>query len=188
MYSILIKRNLDLLSSILLLFLLFIPGVVIAILIKVDSSGSVFYRQQRIGRNGRLFSIYKFRTMVANAEKIGSFSTAVNDSRITKVGAFLRKTSLDELPQIINIIFGEMSFIGPRPDVPQQRDLYSKFEFAQRHQVLPGITGLAQCLNRHNATLQERKQSDIFYANNVSFALDVKILVLTIKTVLKGSY
>lgn len=188
MYSLLIKRIIDVVFSVVLLIVLSIPFFIIAILIKVDSKGVVFYRQKRVGKNGKLFEIYKFRTMVADADKIGSFSTSKNDSRITKVGAFLRKTSLDELPQVINVILGEMSFIGPRPDVPQQKELYSEEEFTQRHQVLPGITGLAQCVNRHTATLEERKQSDIYYANNVSLALDMKIILLTVKTVLKGSY
>lgn len=188
MYKKVIKRALDVSFSLCLLMLLLLPFAIIAIIIKIDSRGVVFYRQQRIGKNGKLFGIYKFRTMVADAEKIGSFSTAFNDNRITKVGALLRRTSLDELPQVINIICGQMSFIGPRPDVPQQKSLYSESEFIERHQVLPGITGLAQCTNRHNATLEKRKQFDIYYANNLSFFLDVKICLLTMRTVLKGSY
>ncbi len=188
MYKTFFKRVIDLFFSLMLFLLLLVPFFVIAIVIKMDSQGVIFYRQQRIGKNGKLFNIYKFRTMVSDADKIGSFSTAKNDSRITKVGAFLRKTSLDELPQVFNILLGEMSFIGPRPDVLQQKNLYTESEFEQRHQVLPGITGLAQCVNRHNATLEERKQSDIYYANNISFLLDAKICFLTVKTVLKGSY
>lgn len=188
MYKKAIKRVIDFFFSLVLLFLLLVPFLIISIIIKIDSKGVVFYRQQRVGKNGKLFQIYKFRTMVSDADKIGSFSTAENDSRITKFGVFLRKTSLDELPQLINIILGQMSFIGPRPDVPQQKSLYTESEFIKRHQVLPGITGLAQCTNRHNATLEERKQTDIYYVNNLSFSLDAKICLLTIKTILKGSY
>ncbi len=183
-----IKRFFDIIGALFLGILCCLPFIIIAILIKVDSSGSIFYRQERIGKNGKIFRIFKFRTMVSNADKMGSFSTAINDSRITKFGGFLRKTSLDELPQIINVIKGDMSFIGPRPDVPQQKELYSKQEFMERHKVRPGITGIAQCLNRHNATVEERKNSDIYYANNVSLKLDIKICFMTIKTLFKGSY
>ncbi|MGY0400089.1 MAG: sugar transferase [Ostreibacterium sp.] len=188
MYRLFVKRIIDFVFAFILLIVLLFPFLIIALVIIMDSRGGVFFCQQRIGKHGKLFKIYKFRTMVVNADKMGAFSTVKNDSRITNVGHFLRKTSLDELPQIINVLLGEMSFIGPRPDVLQQKKLYTGFEFTERHKVLPGITGLAQCLNRHKATLEERKQSDIFYANNVSFFLDVKIGLLTVKTILKGSY
>ena len=157
-------------------------------MIKLDSEGNVFYRQTRIGKNGKPFKIFKFRTMVSNADQIGGYSTSKNDSRITKIGAFLRKTSLDELPQILNILLGDMSLIGPRPDVPAQKENYTEKEFINRHQVLPGITGLAQCRNRHNLTNSGRKKYDIFYNKKISFALDMKIVLWTLKVLKKGSY
>ena len=175
-------------SASILLVVLAIPFIIIAIIIRLDSSGNVFYRQTRIGKDGKTFKIFKFRTMVSNADQIGGYSTSQNDSRITKIGAFLRKTSLDELPQILNILLGNMSLIGPRPDVPAQKINYTEEEFMKRHQVLPGITGLAQCRNRHHLTNSSRKKYDIFYNKKVSFILDVKIILWTIKVLRKGSY
>ena len=118
MYKNIFKRIIDFITAGILLIILAIPFLILAIIIKLDSEGNVFYRQTRIGKNGKPFKIFKFRTMVSNADQIGGYSTSKNDSRITKIGAFLRKTSLDELPQILNILLGDMSLIGPRPDVP----------------------------------------------------------------------
>ncbi len=188
MYKNIFKRIFDFIGAFVLLLFCVIPFCIISILVKKDSRGPIFYRQKRIGKNGSIFKIYKFRTMVANADQIGAYSTSVNDSRITPFGAFLRKTSLDELPQIFNILRGEMSFIGPRPDVPQQKERYTEEEFKERHKVLPGITGLAQSLNRHNSTIQEKISKDIFYANNLSLFLDIKIIFFTLKTIFQGSY
>ena len=126
--------------------------------------------------------------MVSNAEKIGGYSTQINDNRITKIGKILRKTSIDELPQVINILIGNMSFIGPRPDVPEQKVNYTEEEFVKRHKILPGITGLAQCRNRHNNTNSSRKKYDLFYNRKVSLVLDVKIILWTLKVLKKGSY
>lgn len=184
----LIKRFIDLLSAFILLFILIIPFVIIGILIKLDSKGNIFYRQKRIGKNCKVFKIFKFRTMVSDADKLGVYSTSLNDARITKLGAFLRKASLDELPQILNILLGDMSLIGPRPDVPAQKINYTEKEWIKRHQVLPGITGLAQCRNRHNATNSSRKKYDIFYNRKVSLNLDLKIILWTLKVLKKGSY
>lgn len=188
MYKIFFKRFIDFISALILFIILIIPFMFIALFIKLDSKGDIFYRQVRIGKNGEPFKIFKFRTMVSNADQIGGYSTSKDDSRITKIGSFLRKTSLDELPQIINILLGDMSLIGPRPDVPAQKDNYTEEEFIKRHQVLPGITGLAQCRNRHNLTNSGRKKYDIFYNKKVSFLLDVKIILWTLKVLKKGSY
>ena len=188
MYKLIFKKVIDTLSSIILVVLCSLPFIIIAILIKIDSKGSIFYRQIRIGKNCKTFKIFKFRTMVSDADQIGGYSTSKNDSRITKLGAFLRKTSIDELPQIINILLGDMSLIGPRPDVPAQEENYTKREYKLRHAVLPGITGLAQCRNRHNVTNSGRKKYDIFYNKNISFILDVKIILWTLKVLKKGSY
>lgn len=188
MYRNFIKRLIDFIVSLILLIICLIPFLIIALLIKIDSSGSIFYRQVRIGKNTKEFKIYKFRTMVSNADQIGGYSTQKNDSRITKIGAFLRKTSLDELPQIFNILNGDMSLIGPRPDVPAQKINYNKAEWINRHKVRPGITGLAQCLNRHHLTNSSRKRIDIFYNTNLSLILDIKIIFLTLKILKKGSF
>ncbi|CAM1341424.1 sugar transferase [Tenacibaculum amylolyticum] len=188
MYKLVFKRFLDLISALFIGFIFFIPMVIIGILIRIDSKGSIFYRQNRIGKGGKVFKIFKFRTMVSNADQIGGYSTKKNDNRITKVGAFLRKTSLDEIPQVFNIFLGDMSLIGPRPDVPAQKSNYTEEEFKKRHNVLPGISGLAQSRNRHNLNNKSRKKYDIFYNEKVSFFLDIKIIFWTIKTLLKGSY
>lgn len=188
MYKNIFKRIIDIVGAIILITICFIPCIIIAIFIKLDSKGSVFYRQNRIGKDTKEFKIFKFRTMVANADKIGGYSTEIGDSRITKVGAFLRKTSLDELPQFLNVLFGDMSFIGPRPDVSAQRKNYTEEEWIKRHQVLPGITGLAQCRNRHNITNSARKKYDIFYNKKVCFILDMKIILWTLKVLKQGSY
>lgn len=184
----LLKRIIDFIAALILLIILILPFMIIAIFIKTDSKGPVFYRQNRIGKNCNIFKIFKFRTMVSNADQIGGYSTSMNDSRITKVGAFLRKTSLDELPQILNILLGDMSLIGPRPDVPAQKVNYSEEEWINRHSVLPGITGLAQSRNRHNVTNSGRKKYDIFYNKKISLCLDLKIILWTLKVLKKGSY
>jgi len=184
-----LKRWFDILFSALLFMLLLPLFLLLALLIRSDSKGSVFYRQERIGKDGKSFYIYKFRSMVANADKIGGYSTSVGDSRITKIGAFLRKTSLDELPQLINVLLGEMSFVGPRPDVPQQEEGYSPHDWKKRHSVKPGITGLAQATLRSSALPDERTKLDLEYVNQQSFLYDLKILWMTVKQVLgKGSY
>ena len=136
---IILKRLFDLMFSMLGLILLSVPLLVIALIIKLTSSGTVFYRGIRVGRNGRLFRIYKFRTMIANAEKIGPSSTTGDDPRITCIGKLLRKYKLDELPQLINVIKGDMSFVGPRPEVQKFVDLYTEVE-KKNLTVRPGIT------------------------------------------------
>ena len=184
MYKIIFKKTIDLIGAFLLLTILVIPFIIIV----KDSKGNAFYKQMRIGKNGNSFKIIKFRTMISDADKLGGYSTAKNDRRVTKIGAFLRRASIDELPQVLNILFGDMSFIGPRPDVPAQKVLYTDDEWIKRHQVLPGITGLAQCRNRHNVTNKGRKKYDIFYNNNISLCLDMKIALWTLKILKKGSY
>ncbi len=174
-----IKRVLDLIMAIILMIIFLIPMVIIAVLIKLDSKGPVLFKQERTGKNGKVFKVYKFRSMAVNND-VHDFS---KQDQHTKVGNVLRKLSLDELPQLINIIKGEMSFIGPRPWIP---DYYENMTEYQRHRndVLPGITGLAQAKGRNNINILEKINYDLEYVKNYSFIQDVKIFCLTIKTVL----
>lgn len=174
-----VKRILDLIIAITLFIIFLIPMIIISILIKLDSKGPVLFKQVRTGKNGKPFNLYKFRSMAVDND-VHDFSKQDNH---TKVGDILRKTSLDELPQIINILKGEMSFIGPRPWIT---DYYENMTEEQRHRndVLPGITGLAQAKGRNNITIFDKINYDLEYVQNYSFMQDVKIVFLTIKTVL----
>ena len=156
----------------------------IALLIRLDSPGPVFFRQMRVGKDGRLFRIYKFRTMVMNAEQIGlGVHTRADDPRITRVGRVLRKLSLDELPQLINILKGEMSFVGPRPTLPYQVLRYNPRQKG-RLLVPPGVTGWAQIHGRRALTWPERIEYDIWYVEHWSLWLDLVILLRTLPAVL----
>jgi len=173
------KRTIDVLVGV-FLFLLILPILIfIAIAIKLDSSGPVFFRQQRVGFKGKPFSIYKFRTMVVNAVNIGAGLNIVdNDPRITAAGKVLRDWSLDELPQIINIVKGEMSFIGPRPTLQYQVDNYTEHQ-RKRLNMKPGVTGWAQINGRNNIPWEERIELDVWYVDNWSLWLDMKIVLKT---------
>lgn len=161
--------------------------LLVALAIKYDSKGPVLFRQQRIGLNTQPFEIFKFRSMVVDAPKLGSFATSANDPRITAVGRFIRRTSIDELPQLINVLNGDMSLVGPRPDVPAQRQLYTEAEWHERHLVRPGITGLAQATLRSSGSEEQRKALDLQYVRTASLALDLRIVLMTIRQViLKG--
>ena len=155
--------------------------LVIAIAIKIDSKGPVFFKQIRTGKHGKLFSIYKFRSMVANND-VHDLSKS---DEFTKVGKFLRNTSLDEIPQFINIAKGNMSFIGPRPWIPEY---YENMNEAQKHRcdVRPGITGLAQVMGRNDINVFKKIEYDLEYIKNYSFFQDFKIIFLTIKTIFTG--
>lgn len=174
-----VKRGIDLVMAVLLLMIFLIPMLIIAVLIKLDSKEPVLFKQKRTGLKGKVFNLYKFRSMVTDND-VHDFSKG---DQHTKVGNILRKTSLDELPQIINILKGEMSFIGPRPWIT---DYYDNMNEKQRHRndVLPGITGLAQAKGRNNISINEKINYDLEYVKNYSFRQDVKIVFLTIKTVL----
>lgn len=177
------KRIFDISVAALVLFLVSPLLLLIVLAIKLSSPGPVFYSQQRVGFKGRPFKLLKFRSMVPDADKIGPYYTDRYDQRITRCGRWLRKTSLDELPQLINVLKGEMSLVGPRPDVLAQQDLYSAEEWQRRHQVLPGITGLAQATLRSSATMEKRKELDFCYVSHQNFWLDLKIILLTIKQI-----
>ena len=173
------KRLLDVVLSLAALILLSPVLLAAAVAIAVESGRPILFRQIRVGLGGREFRMYKFRSMVKNAAAIGPYHTATADPRITRVGAVLRRTSVDELPQLLNVLNGDMSLVGPRPDVPAQRELYSAEEWARRCSVRPGITGLAQALLRSEATPQQRLSLDLRYAHEHSLWLDLRILVWT---------
>jgi sugar transferase (PEP-CTERM system associated) len=186
-----IKKVIDLIASFLGL-LVFLPlCLIIALAIKLDSRGPVFYRQERIGQDGRLFSLIKFRSMTVDAEKDGPVWAVVNDQRVTRVGRWLRKLRLDEITQIINVIKGEMSIVGPRPERPFfVKKLEKEVPFySHRHAVKPGITGWAQILYPYGATredAQEKLKYDLYYIKHMSPIMDLRIISETAKIVLLG--
>ena len=177
-----------------ILLVIFSPILIlISILIKLDSKGPAIFKQQRLGRNGRVFTIYKFRTMRDNAVNMGDgIFTSKNDKRITRMGKLLRKTSLDEVPQVLNILKGEMSFVGPRPPLVDHPYKYENYDEKQKQRfvILPGISGYAQAYGRNALPWPERIEMDIFYYYNFSLLLDIKIIVATFLTVItsKGTY
>jgi len=179
-----LKRLLDLLVAAALLLLLAPLLLLIALLVRLDSPGPALFCQQRVGRGGVPFAMFKFRSMVIDAPQLGGYSTAAGDPRITRCGRWLRRTSLDELPQLINVVRGEMSVVGPRPDVPAQRQEYTASEWEQRHRVRPGITGLAQATVRSHAQPGERTALDLRYVQEQSLGLDLRILLLTVRQLL----
>lgn len=200
-WQLLLKRLLDLLVAAVLLVIISPLWLFIVLWIRSDSSGPAVFKQTRIGLGRKSYTIYKFRTMVQNAEalmkdrleKVENLETFVfqekDDPRITSSGRFLRKTSLDELPQLLNILIGNMSLVGPRPEVPELVKLYT-LEQLQRLNVLPGVTGLAQINGRSELTLGETMTYDLEYVRMWSFWLDLKILWKTIFVVFtgKGAY
>jgi lipopolysaccharide/colanic/teichoic acid biosynthesis glycosyltransferase len=164
------------------------PALAAAMLaIRLESRGPAIYRQRRVGLDGRAFDVFKLRTMVDGAEHIGAgLAINANDSRITRVGAFLRRTSLDELPNLLNVLRGEMSLIGPRPTIPAQVDQYTERQRG-RLAVKPGITGWAQVNGRASLPWAERIELDLYYVEHRSLALDLRILLRTPAMVLGGS-
>lgn len=191
-----IKRVIDVILASVALILLSPLFAIIAIAIKIDSKGPVFFAHKRIGKNGKIIKLYKFRSMVINAEElIKSFTPEqmreykenyklTNDTRITKVGKFLRKTSLDELPQLINIINGDLSIIGPRPVVADELEKYgvNKDKFLS---VTPGLTGYWAANGRSNTTYEQRMEMELYYIDNLSLKMDIKVFFKTILSVLK---
>lgn len=174
----------DSILSLILLIILSPLLIITAILIKVDSRGPIIFKQPRIGKEGSIFKVWKFRTMIDNAEKMGGgLTTAERDPRITRLGNFLRKISIDEIPQLLNILKGDMSFIGPRPAPVIHLEKYSDYDRI-RLRVSPGITGWAQVNGRNKLTWPERIEKDVWYVKNISFILDIKIIFKTIKVVL----
>jgi len=191
-----VKRIMDVILSALAIYIMSPFFIVISIVIMIQSKGPAIFRQKRIGKNGKVIELYKFRTMVNNAEDmIKDFNEEQlkefkenyklkDDPRITKIGKFLRKTSLDELPQIVNILVGELSIIGPRPVIEEELEKYgeNKDKFLS---ITPGLTGYWQANGRSCKTYEERMEMELYYVDNVSLVLDIKIFFKTIITVIK---
>lgn len=188
-----IKRILDLISGVIALPILGIICVIVAPLIYMEDKGKIFYCADRIGKDGRLFKMYKFRSMKENAPDIrledGSTFNGKNDPRVTKIGRILRETSIDELPQIINVVRGDMSWIGPRPDPPDWLERYPE-DVKGFLKVRPGITGYSQAYFRNGVNGVEKMKNDLYYAEHCTFGMDIKVFFKTICTVLKreGTY
>ena len=190
---IILKNVFDFLFSLILIILFSPLLLIIFLLIKKDDGGHVFFLQERVGKNRKVFKIIKFRTMVENAIYMkGGYSVSENDPRITKTGHFLRKTSLDELPQLFNVLKGEMSFIGPRPPLTFFPKDYHQYEswVLERFKMRPGITGLAQVNGRNDIDWYERFEYDVEYVKYWSIKKDFEIFLKTIKTLFekKGVY
>ena len=191
-----VKRILDCILATIALIILSPIYLIIAIAVKIDSKGPVFFWHTRIGKNGKIIKIYKYRTMVTNAEELIKQFTPEqmkeykenfkleNDPRITKVGKFLRKTSLDELPQLLNIIQGDLALIGPRPVVKSELEKYGE-NTGKFLSVTPGLTGNWAASGRSNTTYEERMKMELWYVDNISFITDVKIFFKTIIAVIK---
>lgn len=183
--NLIVKRIFDIIGAFSLLLLALPLFALIGIVIKINSPGEIFFKQIRIGRERMPFSIYKFRTMIKNAEFLGAglYFEGENDLRITPVGKFLRNYSLDELPELWNVLKGDMSLVGPRPTLPAVVQNFTSYHLG-RLVMKPGITGWAQINGRNNLTWSQRIALDLWYINNYSFWLDLKILVKTFKVVI----
>jgi exopolysaccharide biosynthesis polyprenyl glycosylphosphotransferase len=186
------KRVLDFMFSLLVLVIGFPLWLLIPLFIKVDSKGSILYRQTRVGRNGRHFKILKFRSMRTDAEKhSGPVWAGKNDPRVTQFGRFLRKTHLDEIPQFVNVLIGDMSLVGPRPERPFFVDKITKEVplYNHRHRVRPGITGWAQVKHKYDENMEDVRAKikyDLFYIENLSWRMDLKILFNTLYVMIAG--
>lgn len=188
MYKSFFKRAFGILFSLLGLIITSPIMLIIAILIKIESPGPVIFKQQRIGKDGKVFNIYKFRSMCQNAEKTGSgVYSDKNDSRVTKVGKFIRATSLDEIPQFFNVLKGDMAFIGPRPPLTYHPWTFDKYTEHQKKMfnVRPGLTGWAQVHGRKQVEWHKRIELNVWYVEHLSFLLDLKIIFSTLLKLIK---
>lgn len=184
-----IKRLLDIIWSVVLLVITSPVVLIFILLIKLETPGSAFYSQERVGMMGKRFSVIKLRSMYTDAEdKSGAVWASKNDSRVTRVGKFIRKTRIDELPQLWNVLKGEMSLIGPRPERPIFTEQFSQEipGFEQRLRVAPGLTGWAQVNGGYDITPEQKLRYDEYYINHISFKLDFKIFIKTLKVVILG--
>ena len=182
MYKNVIKRVCDLILALLLLVLAFIPMIIVAICIKIEDGGPIIYKSKRVGKNCKVFNVYKFRSMKVDRQEL--HSNLSHEQMVTKVGKVIRKTSLDELPQLINILKGEMSFIGPRPWIPEYYEWFTD-EQKRRSNVLPGISGQAQVKGRNGISIFKKIEYDLYYVEHISMWLDIKIVFETIVQVFK---
>ena len=187
MYSKGIKRILDFIIGLMALPFIVVITLIMAPIIYFDDKGPIFYNASRLGRNGKPFKMYKFRSMMVNAPDIrnkdGSTYNGDDDPRVTKVGRFMRKTSIDELPQFLNVLLGDMSLIGPRPDPLDDMEIYTEYQ-KKKLNVRPGITGYNQAYYRNSVEQNEKFEHNVYYAENISFFLDIKIFFKTIATIL----
>lgn len=180
MYKSLFKRILDFIASFIGLLVLSPVFIIITIGLFFANQGKPFFFQKRPGKNGKIFNIIKFKTMTDKRDPSGKLLS--DELRLTKIGAFVRKTSLDEIPQLINVLKGEMSLIGPRPLLPEYLNLYNDFQ-RRRNDVKPGITGWAQVNGRNTISWEQKFEYDVWYVDHLNLLLDIKILLLTIKKV-----
>jgi lipopolysaccharide/colanic/teichoic acid biosynthesis glycosyltransferase len=183
------KRSMDIIISFIMLLLLSPILVLLCILIPIDSAGAPFFHQQRLGKNGNSFKVIKFRSMGIDAEKNGPKWASKEDARVTKVGAFLRRTRFDEVPQFLNVLKGEMSLIGPRPEREYFYKEFDKFlpNFKRRLLVKPGLTGWAQVNGGYDLTPEEKLTFDLYYIQHRSISMDIKILLLTLAIIFSGN-
>lgn len=188
-YKTYIKRLLDIVLSMIGLPVFLVILLVCGPLIWLEDRGPVFYNAERLGRNGKIFKMYKLRSMRVNAPDIrnkdGSTFNAEDDPRVTRIGRFIRKTSLDETPQLLNVLKGDMSLVGPRPDLPDMLETLYKPEYMPRLEVRPGVTGYSQAYFRNSIELNQRFAQDMYYVEHASFWLDVRILFKTVAVVLR---
>lgn len=188
LYQLFIKRAIDIVLCLIIMPIVLLVAIPIAIAIKIEDGGPIFYKSRRLGKGFKEFNMLKFRSMSVNAPDLrnddGSTYNSKTDNRVTHVGRFIRETSLDELPQCFNVLMGHMSILGPRAGDVESKDTYEEDE-KDKMLVRPGISGYTQAYFRNNLGVREKRLYDAWYAYNVSFALDIKILFKTISTVLK---
>lgn len=190
MYKNLVKRIIDFILALIGLIILIIPMILVAIAIKIESKGPVIFKQDRLGYKGKVYKMYKFRSMCVGAEKTGSgVYSDKSDARVTKVGKFIRATSIDELPQLVNVLKGDMALIGFRSPLTYHPWTWDKYTDEQKKMfnVRPGITGWAQVHGRKTVEWNKRIELNVWYAENVSFLLDLKILFMTVFKVLTNA-
>lgn len=185
MYSIFFKRSLDFLFAFVILLVLLLPLLLIALFIKLESKGPLFFKQSRVGKDLEIFEILKFRTMTNVKREVGDKPIIGKADGVTKIGYYLRRFKVDELPQLLNVLMGQMSLVGPRPSVPQQLAQMSEEE-KRRYSVNPGLTGLSQISGNIHLSWQERYKFDLIYVDNITFLNDIGILFRTIFIVING--
>lgn len=186
MYNI-IKRTIDIVGSVFGIIVFLPVFIITSVLIRIESNGSIIFKQLRIGKDSRPFYIYKFRSMRVDAPNIATNDLKNPDMYITKIGKFIRKTSIDELPQLFNILKGDMSIVGPRPVIEKEQDLINKRRENQIDRILPGITGWAQINGRDNLDVEEKVKFDKEYLNKRNLKFDFYIILMTVLKVLKRS-